>query len=119
MLKSARFVAPGSLAVPQHLDQRHARRGLHLTESTLPALLGFRLHGAHLLAQLLGLEELLRLLPAVVGAARHPVRDHGLHLAHRAGLFARERGREVELRHRGFALAHGVLALFGDEVHAC
>jgi len=87
---------------------RHARRGHQLTEVGLPALLGFHLHGAHLLLELLRLAILGRLLPAVVGAASHPVGDHRFHLAHHAGLFASERGRKVELRHLAFSLAHGV-----------
>jgi len=70
---------------------RHARRGHQLTEVRLPALPCFQLNLSHLILQLLGLAELGRFLPAVVRATSHPVGDHILHLAHHAGLFARER----------------------------
>ena len=61
---------------------RHARRGHQLTEISIPALLGLHFNGLHLLFQFFRLCKLWRLLPTVVGASRHPVWYHVLHLAH-------------------------------------
>jgi len=70
----------------------------------VPALLRLVLDRANLLTQLLGLRKLLGLLPPIVWAARHVVRDHVLRLTDRAALLLGECGRQVEL---GCGLACG------------
>ena len=69
-----------------------------LAEVGLPALLCLGLDGSDLVFQLLSPGVLLRLLPAIVGAPRHVVRDHVLGLANHACLFLGQCRREVELR---------------------
>jgi len=68
-----------------------------LDEAHLPALFRLALDAHNLVLQRLGTRVLLALLPAIVGAPRHVVRDHVLGLIDHPLLLLRERGLQIEL----------------------